>query len=200
LGLLSELQGGGDHECRWTGIYFAALRTLMLTPSRLPSEELDTGHCRLHRAVPVDAIRPFPKHCLQGGGNILRPGCIGCMTFGNPVPSEMRKGYFHINLTGTRSTRAMSLCGTELTSPSSQEMVTSLQDVPVTVPRSVVVAPQQTRSPILSVRDWSPVIYTSSPGTTIVTATLSVHVSENQHQHGETPLELQLFILTEPTV
>src|ERR1700676_3198402 len=88
LGLLSELQGGGDHECRWTGIYFAALRTLMLTPSRLPSEELDTGHCRLHRAVPVDAIRPFPKHCLQGGGNILRPGCIGCMTFGNPVPSH----------------------------------------------------------------------------------------------------------------
>jgi|ERR1700687_4624386 hypothetical protein len=112
----------------------------------------------------------------------------------------MRKGYFHINLTGTRSTRAMSLCGTELTSPSSQEMVTSLQDVPVTVPRSVVVAPQQTRSPILSVRDWSPVIYTSSPGTTIVTATLSLHVSENQHQHGETPLELQLFFLTEPTV
>ena len=58
------------------------------SPSRLPSEELDTGHCRLHRAVPVDAIRPFPKHCLQGGGNILRPGCIGCMTFGNPVPSH----------------------------------------------------------------------------------------------------------------
>jgi hypothetical protein len=27
--------------------------------------------------------------------------------------------------------------------PSSQSMVTSLQDVPVTVPRSVVVAPQQ---------------------------------------------------------
>src|ERR1700692_5102108 len=70
----------------------------------------------------------------------------------------MRKGYFHINLTGTRSTRAMSLCGTELTSPSSQEMVTSLQDVPVTVPRSVVVAAQQTRSPTFSALDWSPVI------------------------------------------
>jgi hypothetical protein len=52
----------------------------------------------------------------------------------------------------------MSLCETELDSPSSQEMVTSLQDVPITVPRSVVVAPQQTRSPTLSVRDWSPVI------------------------------------------
>src|ERR1700738_788691 len=70
----------------------------------------------------------------------------------------MRKGYFHINLTGTRSTRAMSLCGTELTSPSSQEMATSLQDVPITVPRSVVVAPQQTRSPTLSPLDWSPVM------------------------------------------
>src|SRR3979409_1666050 len=61
----------------------------------------------------------------------------------------------------------MSLCETELASPSSKEMVTSLQDVPITVPRSVVVAPQQTRSPTRSVLDWSPVIllfrYDSQP-------------------------------------
>src|SRR5450432_4527607 len=61
-------------------------------------------------------------------------------------------------LHGTRSTCAMSLWLTELASPSSQAMVTSLQDVPITVPRSVVVVPQQTRSPTLSVLDWSPVI------------------------------------------
>src|SRR5258708_9737710 len=63
-----------------------------------------------------------------------------------------------ISFVGTRSTLAMSLCETELASPSSQEMVTSLQDVPVTVPRSVVVAPQQTRSPTLRCLDWSPVM------------------------------------------
>jgi hypothetical protein len=65
---------------------------------------------------------------------------------------------FHISFVDTRSTRAMSLCEAELASPSSQEMVTSLQDVPITVPRCIVVAPQQTRSPTLSVLDWSPVI------------------------------------------
>jgi hypothetical protein len=37
-------------------------------------------------------------------------------------------------------------------------MVTSLQDVPVTVPRSVLLAPQQTRSPAFKSRDCSPVI------------------------------------------
>ena len=37
-------------------------------------------------------------------------------------------------------------------------MVTSLQVVPITVPRSVVVSPQQTRSPTLRRLDWSPVI------------------------------------------
>jgi hypothetical protein len=31
-------------------------------------------------AAPVDAIRPLPEHCLQGGGNILRPGWIGSHT------------------------------------------------------------------------------------------------------------------------
>jgi two-component sensor histidine kinase len=35
-------------------------------------------------------------------------------------------------------------------------MVTPFQDVPTTVPRSVIVTPQQTRSPTLSPRDWSP--------------------------------------------
>src|SRR5450631_760776 len=41
-------------------------------------------------------------------------------------------------------------------------MVTPVQAVPITVPRSVVEAPQQTRSPTLSVRDWSPVIGNST--------------------------------------
>src|SRR5882672_438355 len=64
----------------------------------------------------------------------------------------------HTTLFGTRSTCAMSLWLTELESPSSQAMVTSLQDVPVTVPRSVALAFQQTRSPIFRSLDWSPVI------------------------------------------
>jgi hypothetical protein len=63
----------------------------------------------------------------------------------------------HIIFVGTRSTCAMSLWLTEFASPSSQAMVTSLQDVPITVPKSVVVAPQQTRSPTMRVLDWSPV-------------------------------------------
>jgi hypothetical protein len=37
-------------------------------------------------------------------------------------------------------------------------MVISLQDVPVTVPRSVVEVPQRTLSPTFKSRDWSPVI------------------------------------------
>jgi hypothetical protein len=41
---------------------------------------------------------------------------------------------------------------------SSQLMVTPLQDTPTTVLRSVVVTPQQTRSPTTRVLDWSPVI------------------------------------------
>jgi hypothetical protein len=47
---------------------------------------------------------------------------------------------------------------TELDSPSSQAIVTSLQEVPMTVPKSVVVTPSKRRSPTLSLRDWSPVI------------------------------------------
>jgi hypothetical protein len=31
---------------------------------------------------------PLPRHCRQGAGKILRPGCPGCATFGNPVPSQ----------------------------------------------------------------------------------------------------------------
>jgi hypothetical protein len=58
----------------------------------------------------------------------------------------------------TRSTFAMSLWPTELLSPSSQAMVTSLQDVPTTVPSSLAEGPQQTRSPGLRLLDWSPVI------------------------------------------
>jgi hypothetical protein len=64
----------------------------------------------------------------------------------------------YVILLGIRSTRAISLWEIEHASPSSHEMVTSLQDVPITVPRSVVFAPQQTRSPPLSSLDWLPVI------------------------------------------
>jgi hypothetical protein len=74
-----------------------------------------------------------------------------------PASSRARRCH-HANLSGTRSTFAISLCETELVSPSSQEMVTSLQEVPITVPRSVVELPQQTRSPTLRSLDCSPVI------------------------------------------
>ena len=33
-------------------------------------------------------IRPLPPHFLQGAGKILRPGSAGCLTLGNPVPSQ----------------------------------------------------------------------------------------------------------------
>jgi len=64
----------------------------------------------------------------------------------------------HFNFTGTRSTCAISLCRIEVVCPSSQSMLTPLQAVPTTVPRSVVLAPQQTRSPTLRSLDCSPVI------------------------------------------
>jgi hypothetical protein len=33
-------------------------------------------------------IRPLPPHSLHGGGYVLRPGFTGCLTAGNPVPSQ----------------------------------------------------------------------------------------------------------------
>ena len=50
---------------------------------------------------------------------------------------------------GTRSTCAISLCWIEAVWPSSQSMVTPLQDTPTTVPRSVALCSQQTRSPMI---------------------------------------------------
>jgi hypothetical protein len=121
----------------------------------------------------------LPEHSLQGGGYILRPGWTGCVTLENPVPSQAGHlisvttsfglGLFikivseikkdtQANFTGTRSTRFISLCKIEVVRPSSQLMVTPLQVVSTTVPRSVVVAPQRTRSPTLRSLDWSPVI------------------------------------------
>jgi hypothetical protein len=109
----------------------------------------------------------------------LHPGWIGCVTLENPVPSQAGhlisvttpfglglfiKIVFEIkkdtqaNFTGTHSTRFISLCKIEVVRPSSQLMVTPLQVVSTTVPRSVVVAPQRTRSPTLRSLDWSPVI------------------------------------------
>jgi hypothetical protein len=32
--------------------------------------------------------RPLPKHFVQRAAKILRPGWIGCLTLGNPVPSQ----------------------------------------------------------------------------------------------------------------
>jgi hypothetical protein len=32
--------------------------------------------------------RPLPKHLVQRAAKILRPGWIGCLTLGNPVPSH----------------------------------------------------------------------------------------------------------------
>ena len=117
------------------------------------------------------SLRPFVRDracfCLRIQNNkILRGPCFRnrrCHRKSRYAGSN--RNHFHMifigtlfKLHGTRSTCAMSLWLTELASPSSQAMVTSLQDVPITVPRSVVVVPQQTRSPTLSVLDWSPVI------------------------------------------
>ena len=33
-------------------------------------------------------IRPLPEHCSQGAGYTLRPGFVGCVTGGNPVPLQ----------------------------------------------------------------------------------------------------------------
>src|SRR5216683_416483 len=33
-------------------------------------------------------IRPLPRHSSHFAGKILRPGCVGCLTFCNPVPSQ----------------------------------------------------------------------------------------------------------------
>src|ERR1700687_5448829 len=61
----------------------------------------------------------------------------------------------------------MSLCRIEVVWPSSQSMVTPLQDTPTTVPRSVALRSQQTRSSGFRSLDWSPVIrlfrYDSQP-------------------------------------
>jgi hypothetical protein len=93
---------------------------------------------------------PFPASDVITMRCIERPTCF--------VALKIEFRFLSQGLEGTRSTHAMSLCETELASPSSQEMVTSLQDVPVTEPRSVIAAPQQTRSSGLRSLDWSPVI------------------------------------------
>jgi hypothetical protein len=69
----------------------------------------------------------------------------------------------YTSLYGARSTRAIPLCRIDVVWPSSQEMVTSLQVVLTIVPRSVVVAPQQTRSSGLRSLDWAPVIVQTAP-------------------------------------
>jgi hypothetical protein len=59
---------------------------------------------------------------------------------------------------GTRSICPISLCRTEFVCPLSHFIVTPVQSTALTLPRSVALAFQQTRSPTLRSRDWSPVI------------------------------------------
>jgi hypothetical protein len=98
---------------------------------------------------------PVPWH----DGHSISATLGGCL----PIDPYLFPGtpVFRVGFTGTRSTFAISLCETEFASPSSQAIVTSLQDVPTTVPKSVSVTPQQTRLPTLRVLDWSPVISTT---------------------------------------
>jgi hypothetical protein len=121
--------------------------------------------CRIDFSTRLDWLLHFRKSSAVAGGALdLCNVVFGFESF-HEIHAGMRKRLSlvstpvaQIGFIGTRSTFAISLCETELASPSSQEMVTSLQDVPITVPRSVVAAPQQTRSPTLSPLDWSPVM------------------------------------------
>src|SRR6267143_6109874 len=51
--------------------------------------------------IAVASIRPLPKHRLQGGGYILRPGWSGCLTSGNPVPPHSGHSTFDFDAPAT---------------------------------------------------------------------------------------------------
>jgi hypothetical protein len=112
---------------------------------------------RIDFAPRLDRLRYFGKpSAFTSGASDFRHNIFGLGLF-IKIVSEIKKDT-QANFTGTRSTRFISLCKIEVVRPSSQLMVTPLQVVSTTVPRSVVVAPQRTRSPTLRSLDWSPVI------------------------------------------
>ena len=139
---------------------------------------------RSPRGIAVDSIRPLPKHRLQGGGNILRPGWTGCLTLGNPVPPQsghsisvltsLRLGLFIKFISGNEETYF-----TPTPSHYFRRHPLDLRHVVVKNGLLAAIIPfdgdaspicfsdgalivfaafQQTRSPTFSPRDWSPVI------------------------------------------
>jgi hypothetical protein len=109
--------------------------------------------CRLTWTGRVTLASPVPSHA----GHLISVTTSFGLGLFIKIVSEIKKDT-HANFTGIRSTRFISLCKIEVVRPSSQSMVTPLQVVSTTVPRSVVVAPQRTRSNGLRSLDWSPVI------------------------------------------
>jgi hypothetical protein len=110
----------------------------------------DSAHC----------LFPLPEHTLSD----FEKSGLGCIhdsrtiTYFGEFREPMVTSGTHTNFVGARSIAFMSLCRTKSVSPSSQAMVTPLQSVPMTVPKSAVVPPQRTRSPTLRSLDCSPVI------------------------------------------
>jgi hypothetical protein len=96
----------------------------------------------------VQLVRPTASGLTQRAGGQEQPGWL------EPTSSEAEPPH----LADARSTRAISLCSIDAVKPSSHSMMTAFHVVPITVPRSVVVAAQQTRSPTFSCLDCSPVI------------------------------------------
>jgi hypothetical protein len=129
---------------------------------------------RSRNVVRMLAATLVPEHCSSGHcGKFCRwshlissaSGQRNCWPIFKAVScypicqvSAVSRACPHTIFVGTRSTCAISLCCIEVVWPSSQSMVTPLQDVPTTVPRSVTLLSQQTRSPIPRVLDCSPVI------------------------------------------
>jgi hypothetical protein len=92
----------GTHPERWAGSE-RVTRLFIVDERRITRSLSSGGHSRDPLANPPDAPDrswraeriynslanlPLPRHCRQGAGKILRPGCPGCATFGNPVPSQ----------------------------------------------------------------------------------------------------------------
>jgi hypothetical protein len=77
----------------------------------------------------------------------------------HPVPLEIVGVINHQSFNGTQSTCPISLWNKVVESPVSHFIVTPVQSTALTVPLSVAVPCQQTRSPTLRSRDWWPVMY-----------------------------------------
>jgi hypothetical protein len=66
---------------------------VMIFEDRESANATNDSERRKRRAIQLShhrtaGIRPLPKHSLQGGRYILRPGCVGCWTFATPLPSQ----------------------------------------------------------------------------------------------------------------